>query len=92
MKDSIDYAIENAKDYNEFIRILQDLGYVVTDRNNTLSIRRELYKRNTRIERQFGNRYSKENIYKRILETQPLYPYTSNPMLLITRTYENYNK
>ena len=92
MKDSIDYAIENAKDYNEFIKILQDLGYVVTDKNGTLSIRRDPYKRNTRIERQFGNKYSKENIYKRILETQPLYPYSSNPMVLITRTYEIYNK
>ena len=92
MKDSIDYAIENAKDYNEFIKILQDLGYIITDKNNTLSVRREPYKRNTRIERQFGNKYSKENIYKRILETQPLYPYSSNPMLIITRTYENYNK
>lgn len=92
MKDSIDYAIENAKDYNEFIKILQDLGYVITDKNETLSIRRDPYKRNTRIERQFGNKYSKENIYKRILETQPLYPYSFNPMVLITRTYENYNK
>ena len=92
MKDSVDYAIENSKDYNEFIKILQDLGYVITDKNGTLSIRRDPYKRNTRIERQFGNKYSKENIYKRILETQPLYPYSSNPMLLITRTYENYNK
>ncbi len=92
MKDSIDYAIENAKDYNEFIKILQDLGYVITDKNETLSIRCDPYKRNTRIERQFGNRYSKENIYKQILETQPLSPYSSNPMLLITRTYENYNK
>ena len=92
MKDSIDYAIENAKDYNEFIKILQDLGYVITDKNNTISIKRDPYKRNTRIERQFGNKYSKENIYKRILETQPLYSYSSNPMLLITRTYENYNK
>ena len=64
MKDSIDYAIENAKDYNEFIKILQDLDYIVTDKNDTLSIRREPYKRNTRIERQFGNKYSKENIYK----------------------------
>ena len=54
MKDSIDYAIENAKDYNEFIKILQDLDYIVTDKNNTLSIRREPYKRNTRIEKQFG--------------------------------------
>lgn len=92
MKDSIDYAIVNAKDYNEFEKILQDLGYVITDKNETLSIRRDPYKRNTRIERQFGNKYSKENIYKRILETQPLYPYSSNPMILITRTYENYNK
>ena len=71
MKDSIDYAIANAKDYNEFIKILQDLDYIVTDKNNTLSIRQELCKRNTRIERQFGNSYSKESIYKRILETQP---------------------
>ena len=92
MKDSIDYAIANAKDYNEFVKILQDLGYVITDKNETLSIRRDPYKRNTRIERQFGSKYSKENIYKRILETQPLYPYSSNPMVLITRTYENYNK
>lgn len=92
MKDSIDYAIENAKDYNEFIKILQNLDYIITDKNNTLSIRRAPYKRNTRIERPFGSKYSKENICKRILETQPLYPYSSNPMVLITRNYENYNK
>lgn len=91
MKDSIDYAITNARDYNEFIKILQDLDYIVTEKNNTLSIRREPYKRNTRIERQFGNQYSKENIYKRILETQPEFPYSPEPYLLINRTYENYN-
>ena len=92
MKDSIDYAIANAKDYNEFIKILQDLGYIITDKNETLSIRHDPYKRNTRIERQFGKKYSKENIYKRILETQPLYPYSSNPMVLITKIYKKYNK
>lgn len=91
MKDSIDYAIENAKDYNEFIKILQDLDYIVTDKNNSLSIRREPYKRNTRIDRQFGSKYSKENIYKRILETQPLFPYTPNPQSLLNRTFQNYN-
>lgn len=91
MKDSIDYAIENSKDYNEFIKILQDLDYIVTDKNNTLSIRRDPYKRNTRIERQFGNKYSKENIYKRILETQPLFPYTPNPQSLLNRTFQKYN-
>ena len=87
MKDSIDYAIEN----NEFIKILQDLDYIVTDKNNTLSIRRDPYKRNTRIERQFGNKYSKENIYKRLLETQPLFPYTPNPQSLLNRTFQKYN-
>ena len=92
MKDSIDYAIANAKDYNDFIKILQDLDYIVADRNNTLSIRREPYKRNTRIERQFGNEYSKENIFKRILETQPEYPYSPNPYLLINRSYNKYNE
>ncbi len=92
MKDSIDYAIANAKDYNEFIKILQDLDYIVTDKNNTLSIRREPYKRNTRIERQFGNNYSKENIYKRILETQPEHPYSSDPYLLIHRAYKKYDE
>jgi relaxase len=91
MKDSIDYAVANAKDYNEFIQILQDLDYVITDKNNTLSIRREPYKRNTRIERQFGNNYSKENIYKRILETQPEHSYFPDPYLLANRSYERYN-
>ena len=91
MKDSIDYAIANAKDYEQFIQILQDLDYVVTDKNNTLSIKREPYKRNTRIERQFGNTYSKENIYKRILETQPEFPYSPEPYLLINRVYDKYN-
>ena len=92
MKDSIDYAIANARDYDEFIKILQDLDYIVTDRNNTLSIRREPYKRNTRIERQFGNEYSKENIFKRILETQPEYPYSPDPYLLINISYDRYNE
>ena len=92
MKDAIDYAIANAKDYNEFIKILQDLDYIVTDRNETLSIRREPYKRNIRIERQFGKNYSRENIYKRILETQPLHQYSPDLYLLINRTCENYNK
>jgi hypothetical protein len=91
MKDSIDYAIANAKDYNEFIKILQDLDYIVTDKNETLSIKREPYKRNTRIERQFGNNYTKENIYKRILETQPEHPYSPDPYLLANRSYEKYN-
>lgn len=92
MKDSIDYAIASSKNYNEFIKILEDLDYIVTDKNNSLSIRREPYKRNTRIERHFGNHYSKENIYKRILETQTSFPYSPEAYLLINRTRESYEK
>ena len=44
MKDSIDYAIENANNYEEFISILNDLDYEITIRNDELSIRREPYK------------------------------------------------
>ena len=91
MRDSIDYAIASSKDYNEFIQILKDLDYIITDRNNSLSIRREPYKRNTRIEKQFGKNYSKENIFKRILETQVTFPYSPNPYLLINRAYKYYN-
>lgn len=91
MRDSIDYAIASSKDYNEFIQILKDLDYIITDKNNSLSIKREPYKRNTRIERQFGKNYSKENIYKRILETQASFPYSPDPYLLINRTYKSYN-
>ena len=91
MRDSIDYAIANAKDYEQFIQILKDLNYIITDINGTLSIRRDPYKRNTRIERQFGYKYSKENIYKRILETQPEFPYSPEPYLLFSRSYERYN-
>lgn len=91
MRDSIDYAIASSKDYDEFIQILKDLDYIITDKSNSLSIRREPYKRNTRIEKQFGKNYSKENIFKRILETQATFPYSPNPYLLINRAYKYYN-
>lgn len=91
MRDSIDYAIASSKDYDEFIQILKDLDYIITDKSNSLSIRREPYKRNTRIEKQFGKNYSKENIFKRILETQATFPYYPNPYLLINRAYKSYN-
>lgn len=92
MRDSIDYAIASSRNYEEFIKILQDLDYIITDKNNTLSIRREPYKRNTRIEKQFGNDYSKENICKRILETQPPFGYVAKPYLVIARTRENHEE
>ncbi|MBR0427676.1 MAG: relaxase/mobilization nuclease domain-containing protein [Clostridia bacterium] len=70
MKDSIDYAIENSNNYDEFINMLKELDYDVNDDGNFISLKKAPYKRNLRIENQFGEDYSKDNIYKRILETQ----------------------
>lgn len=91
MKDSIDYAIENANSYDEFISILNDLDYEITIRNDELSIRREPYKRNTRILKQFGADYSLENIKKRILEEQPLFKHFPEAYLTINARLNYYN-
>jgi hypothetical protein len=90
MKDSVDYAIESADNYDEFISILNDLDYEVTNRNNELSIRREPYKRNTRILRQFGNNYSLENIQKRILETQSSFYHLPQAYLTVNHRLNHY--
>ncbi len=91
MKDSIDYAIRNSNTYDEFKITLAKLDYIVTERNNCLSIRRDPYKRNTRIERQFGKDYSIENIKKRILETQPEFKTFPEPHLIIRKIDEHYS-
>lgn len=91
MKDSIDYAIENANNYEEFIFILNDLDYEITIRNDELSIRREPYKRNARILKQFGADYSLENIKKRILEEQPLFRHLPQAYLTVNARLNYYN-
>lgn len=91
MKASIDYAIRNSNTYDEFKITLAKLDYIVTERNNCLSVRREPYKRNTRIERQFGKEYSIESIQKRILETQPEFKEFPESYLVIRRTREHYS-
>lgn len=92
MRDSIDYAITAAKDYEQFIEILKNLDYTVTDDKGTISMKREPYKRNIRIERQFGKSYSIENIKKRILEMQLEYPYSPDSYLFAYRAYDRYNE
>lgn len=92
MRDSIDYAISVAKDYEQFLEILKDLDYDVADDKGTISMKREPYKRNTRIDRQFGKSYSIENIKKRILETQPEFPYSPDSYLFAYRAYDRYNE
>lgn len=92
MKDSIDYAIENANNFDDFVRTLEDLDYIITERNGELSIRREPYKRNTRIERQFGKDYSKDMIIKRIIEIQPNTLYAITPYILTRAFTQKYTK
>ncbi len=91
MKDSIDYAIENANNYEKFVSIMNDLDYEITIRNDELSIKREPYKRNTRILKQFGEDYSLENIKKRILEEQPLFKHLPQAYLTINTRLNYYN-
>ena len=51
-----------------FQQMLVSMGYNYYYRGDKLSVRREPYKRNIRVERAFGEEYSLENIKRRILE------------------------
>ena len=65
-KQDLDRAIAMAYSYNDFENIMIKMGYEVNNRYGKLSIRREPYKKNIRIERAFGSDYSIETIEKRI--------------------------
>ena len=69
-KDDIDYAISQAYSYKNFENILEQMGYTITIRANKISVCRPPYKRNIRIERNFGEEYSIKNIEDRILNSQ----------------------
>lgn len=69
-KDDIDYAISQAYSYKNFKNILEEMGYTITIRANKISVCRPPYKRNIRIERNFGEEYSIKNIEDRILNAQ----------------------
>lgn len=91
MKDCIDYSIQNANNYKEFVQILKELDYEIATINNKISINRNPYKRFTNIEKQFGTLYSKENIEKRILETQPPFKTIPDPYMYANTKIAQYN-
>jgi len=62
----IDYAISQARVYNDFTHILTKMGYELNQEYNKMSIRKPPYKRYTRVERTFGEEYSRESILFRI--------------------------
>lgn len=66
-KQDIDYAITQTDNYKEFERLLIAMGYELEHRTaNSLSIRKEPYKRNIRVARAFGEDYTVERIKERI--------------------------
>ena len=66
-KDDVDFAIKQAYSYQDFLNIMKRMNYEIFFRANKISLRREPYKRNIRIERAFGEDYSIQNIQQRIL-------------------------
>ena len=69
-KRDLDLAIRQAYSYDDFIYLMKKLDYEIIYRANKISLRKEPYKRNIRIERRFGDNYSIENIKRRIIEEQ----------------------
>ena len=67
-KEDIDYAIKRSYTLKQFQQMLVSMGYNYCYRADKLSVRRDPYKRNIRIERAFGEEYSLENIKRRIFE------------------------
>ena len=66
-KQDLDYAIAISNNYDEFLKIMNNLNYETILRSGKLSIRNNNYKRNIRIERYFGEDYSISNIKKQVL-------------------------
>ena len=70
IRSDIDYAISQARVYNDFTKILTKMGYELNHEHNKMSIRKPPYKRYTKIEKTFGEEYSRESILFRIKHTQ----------------------
>ena len=92
-KEDIDYAIKRSYTLKQFQQMLVSMGYNYCYRADKLSVRREPYKRNIRIERAFGEEYSLENIKRKIFEndyirSEKILPY----MLVKNRHFTTRNK
>lgn len=70
-KEDLDYAINHALSQRQFENILSSMGYKYYYREGKLSIRKEPYKRNIRVERRFGEEYSMDHIRHIIFDINP---------------------
>lgn len=78
-KKEIDLAIRQAYSYDDFLYLMKKLDYEITIRAGKMSIRKNNYKRNIRIERRFGENYTIDNIKRRIIEEQAVrVPFVEN--------------
>ena len=68
--DDITFIDSSILSDKNFENILEEMGYTITIRANKISVCRPPYKRNIRIERNFGEEYSIKNIEDRILNSQ----------------------
>ncbi len=87
----VDRAIAMAYSYKDFENIMVKMGYEIKNRYGKLSIRRDPFKKNIRIERAFGSNYSIESIEKRIeIESAPRVPFIEayNPNNHKRKSYE----
>ena len=65
-KRDIDIAINSSYSYKEFESTLESMGYKVSYRYEHLTIKHKNYKRNIRVDREFGEEYTIDSIKRRI--------------------------
>ncbi len=94
-RQDLDRAIAMAYSYKDFENLMKKMNYEVINRYGKLSIRREPYKKNIRIERSFGADYSISSIEERIqkeIATRVPFIEAYIPMYKRTRTFEKSKK
>ena len=70
VRSDIDYVISQSRIYNDFTKILTKMGYELNHEHNKMSIRKPPYKRYIRVERTFGEEYTRDSILFRIKHTK----------------------
>lgn len=66
IKSDIDEAIQKTRRVNDFIQYMKSKGYVLYERGNYYTIKSPYFSRNIRLERAFGEEYSRYAIQNRI--------------------------
>ena len=72
-KTDIDYAIQEAVSYKDFLDLLKGLDYSIYERYGKLTIKANEYKKKIRIERRYGEDYSIDRIKERINDINKIY-------------------